>query len=193
MLWANGLGTTLEVCTSPSTIPWDWRLSIAEIHQDGPFSILPGIDRALLVAQGAGMTLHLAGVAHSLGLFEGVEFSGDLEARATLKDGPVRDLNLMVRRDASIGRPVLEVVHVEKGECIAVKGALALVVLDGFLAMDSSDGAVPAGHLDVFLSDALVSNGPSDTHNTTSITAVTAAVAVLAKLVVAGRSVGSKP
>ncbi len=174
-------------------MPWDWRLSIAEIHQDGPFSILPGIDRALLVAQGAGMTLHIAGTAHSLGLFDGVEFSGDFDARATLTAGPVRDLNLMVRRDASIGRPVLEVVHIEAGVCISVKGALALVVLDGFIAMDSSDGALPAGHLDVFLSDALVSNQPNDTHNTTSMTAVTAVVAVLVKLVVAGPPMGSEP
>ena len=41
--WRNGLGWTREIhAAMPATGgTWDWRLSIAEIEQDAPFSLLP--------------------------------------------------------------------------------------------------------------------------------------------------------
>jgi uncharacterized protein len=135
MRWANGRGTTLEVVAAPSADAWDWRLSIAEVVEDGPFSYLPGIDRLLVVASGDGMTLHTGTASHPrttlLHRYDIAAFSGDDDTTAELQGGPVRDLNLMVRRNSSGGRPGLRVVHLEPGATVPLAGVAAVVVLDG--------------------------------------------------------------
>ena len=55
MPWKNGGGWTTQLAAFPesdATVPFDWRVSIAEIESDGAFSAFPGYDRhiALLVA-----------------------------------------------------------------------------------------------------------------------------------------------
>ena len=50
MPWKNGGGTTTEVAVSPEGAGldhFDWRISMARVEQDGPFSTFPGIDRTL--------------------------------------------------------------------------------------------------------------------------------------------------
>ncbi len=121
------------------------------------------------------MLLHVGDTTHTLQCFDSVEFSGDLEARATLVQGPVRDLNLMVRRAAGLGRPVLTALHVAEGENISMQGALALVVLAGTLSMAQSQ----AEPLDVILSET---SDTSASAQASTITAVTNAVIALARL-----------
>ncbi|HEY0310268.1 MAG TPA: HutD family protein, partial [Luteimonas sp.] len=58
--WRNGAGWTRQVHAQASTDPahaWDWRLSIAEIEADAPFSAFPGVDRELVLLQGEGLRL----------------------------------------------------------------------------------------------------------------------------------------
>src|SRR5690606_23181136 len=57
--WRNGLGWTREIHAhrSDPAGDWTWRLSIAEIERDGPFSAFPGVDRALVLLRGNGMRL----------------------------------------------------------------------------------------------------------------------------------------
>lgn len=46
--WKNGGGVTREVVAHPPGSDlghFDWRVSIAEIHNAGPFSRFPGIER----------------------------------------------------------------------------------------------------------------------------------------------------
>jgi len=60
--WKNGGGTTREVCAFPpgATLDgFDWRLSMATVAKDGPFSAFPGIDRVLIVLAGGGLDLTL--------------------------------------------------------------------------------------------------------------------------------------
>ena len=45
MRWKNGAGWTSEILRAPDVDDWDWRLSIAEIEADAPFSAFPGVDR----------------------------------------------------------------------------------------------------------------------------------------------------
>lgn len=131
MPWGNGTGETLEVATGrlrdehddhdeddhdeddhasagvairPSEQPWDWRLSIATVDTDGPFSPLPGIDRRIAVVEGAGMTLLNDGVEQVLWPMRPLAFSGDARTSARLVSGAVRDLNLMTRRGHVTGR-----------------------------------------------------------------------------------------
>ena len=53
MPWKNGGGVTSELARSPQADEFDWRLSVAEVATDGPFSQFPGIDRLLVLLSGA--------------------------------------------------------------------------------------------------------------------------------------------
>ena len=67
MPWANGGGRTLEVarCWAGSG-PFDWRVSIAKVSTSGAFTVLPGIDRVLVLLDVLVMTLTVAGREHQL-------------------------------------------------------------------------------------------------------------------------------
>ena len=99
MPWANGLGTSYEVASDRNADgEWTWRVAIAPVVLDGPFSVLPGIDRELVVLEGNGMVLDVDG--ESIESLPGrvVRFSGDSMTFARLVDGPVVDLGLMTVR-----------------------------------------------------------------------------------------------
>lgn len=101
MPWRNGLGTTREYLTHPGHGTFDWRLSVAEVAQDGPFSSFAGFDRILVLLSGAGMTLH--GPQGSTVMLrrplDHHRFAGETPIDASLVDGPTTDLNLFWRRD----------------------------------------------------------------------------------------------
>ena len=80
---------------------WTLRVSIADITQDGPFSAFPGVERCFTVLEGAGVELTLDGRTIPLTPAEApLRFDGAAAPGCRLRDGPTRDLNLMVRRDA---------------------------------------------------------------------------------------------
>jgi environmental stress-induced protein Ves len=64
MPWKNGGGQTTEIAVSAgaSLADFDWRVSIAEINADGPFSAFAGVDRTLVLLSGAGV--RLTGTTH---------------------------------------------------------------------------------------------------------------------------------
>jgi len=102
MPWKNGSGQTMEIAAHPSgstLADFDWRVSIADVAADGPFSSFVGVDRTLALLSGAGM--RLTGATHATELrapYEPYAFSGDDATTCALVDGPVRDFNLMIRR-----------------------------------------------------------------------------------------------
>lgn len=101
--WKNGGGLTREVAAWPpgaSLDAFDWRVSIAEVSRGGPFSTFPGVVRVLTVIDGAGLALAVAGMA-PVRLDAGsapYAFPGEAPCDAELTEGPIRDLNVMVRR-----------------------------------------------------------------------------------------------
>ncbi|MEO8461440.1 MAG: HutD family protein [Dokdonella sp.] len=112
--WKNGGGWTREIAVAsdattssgpePSGIAdgFRWRISIAEIEQDGPFSVFPGIDRELLLLNGNGIELAIDDQS-PLRLdrpLQAVRFTGEQRVHCRLIDGPTRDFNVMVRRSA---------------------------------------------------------------------------------------------
>ena len=111
MPWKNGGGQTTEIAAHPagaSLADFDWRVSIAEINADGPFSAFAGVDRTLVLLAGAGV--RLTGTTHMAELrvpYEPYAFSGDDATACRLVDGPVRDFNLMLRRGCVRGRVVV--------------------------------------------------------------------------------------
>jgi hypothetical protein len=102
MPWKNGGGTTLELAVDPPAATlatgFRWRLSSAEVAASGPFSAFPGLERWLLLLEGAGLDIDF-GPHGRVALIEPlvpIHFPGDWPAMATLVDGPCTDFNLMV-------------------------------------------------------------------------------------------------
>lgn len=102
--WKNGGGLTREiVCWPPGSTMHDfqWRLSIAEIAADGPFSAFEGIDRVITLLEGDSVHLYSADgqinhrLQHALQPFA---FSGDTALQCELLGGACQDFNVMVRR-----------------------------------------------------------------------------------------------
>lgn len=81
---------------------FELRVSIASVVDDGPFSSFPGVDRYIAVIDGPGMDLDVDGAHVSLDPGVLVRFSGDASTTGRLRGGPVRDLNLMVRRPSTV-------------------------------------------------------------------------------------------
>lgn len=103
--WRNGGGVTREVAIWPpdaTLTAFDWRISIADIAADGPFSVFPGVDRVLTVIAGRGLSLAVEGLGTVAmdAASPPLAFPGEAACGATLSGGPIRDLNLMVRRGA---------------------------------------------------------------------------------------------
>lgn len=103
--WRNGAGWTREIHAQPAASGvhgWDWRLSIAEIDADAPFSGFPGIERELVLLEGEGLRLRFDdGEQHTLlPPHDRLRFAGERALVGELVDGPTRDFNLMWRRDA---------------------------------------------------------------------------------------------
>ena len=136
--WKNGGGVTRQIaCFPPGSdiSDFDWRISTAEVAQDGAFSRFDGIDRRLHVLEGAGLELRFGGQgARQVRAGEHIAFAGEAEVFGALIDGPVTDLNIMVRR----GRMRM------RAEAISINGptgiqhgwgTAALFVLDGELSV----------------------------------------------------------
>jgi environmental stress-induced protein Ves len=101
--WKNGGGVTRTITASPPRSDFDsfdWRVSIAEVASSGDFSRFPGVDRNILLLDGAGMMLHGndGRVIPLTTPFEPFSFQGEEAFRSQLLDGPSRDFNVMTRR-----------------------------------------------------------------------------------------------
>tara|TARA_B100000768_G_C11075068_1_gene288268 strand:- start:93 stop:674 length:582 start_codon:yes stop_codon:yes gene_type:complete len=100
--WRNGLGSTVELLaeTPNKNEAFSWRLSIASVANDGPFSDFSGYDRTLLLLEGSGITLNKPnGVFKVLNSsLDYANFKGEDLIDATLHDGPIKDFNIMTLR-----------------------------------------------------------------------------------------------
>lgn len=142
--WRNGGGLTRELLAWPARDAWSLRVSVADIRADGPFSAFPGVDRWFAVLEGAGVRLGLGGGGQAVQAGAApLHFAGEAAPRCALLDGPTRDLNLMVRREA--GRGAMR--RARDGEDFAPRDAFrALFTADALtLQVDGADAArVPA-------------------------------------------------
>ena len=98
MPWANGGGTTFEVACFPQSGDFDWRVSLAEVKEDSLFSVLPEIDRTLILLEGVSITLTSADQVIELKELEPFSFRGETLFNCKLSAGKARDLNIMSRR-----------------------------------------------------------------------------------------------
>lgn len=160
MRWKNGLGETAEVAIAPPAATleaFDWRISLARVEADGPFSSFPGIDRTLTVVAGSGFRLVVDGAA-PVDLARGSApfvFRGESAVQSTLLAGPVTDLNVMTRRPGFRHR----VRRIQVAAHTALETAAttaALFCVNGRTEVASASAAVELGAQDtVFIDPAL--------------------------------------
>lgn len=103
MPWKNGGGETTEIAAFPDGAgldAFDWRVSMARVATDGPFSLFPGIDRTLSLLEGEALTLSFEGRSSVVlaAATPPYAFPGDVAVSGLLTDGSVVDLNVMTRR-----------------------------------------------------------------------------------------------
>lgn len=125
--WKNGDGSTKQLFISPinaELTEFDYRISIASISSNGPFSSFIGIDRQLVILEGDGVELSInshEGTKQINGLGAGEKISGNTDTteykRLTPTDSPfcfagetsitsqllgsnVIDFNVMTKRGA---------------------------------------------------------------------------------------------
>ncbi|MET7621241.1 HutD family protein [Streptomyces sp. NPDC005408] len=159
--WKNGGGVTREIVLAPEgagTDDFDWRISLADVGADGPFSSFPGVDRILTVVEGAGMDLTVGG-QHTVAdeRYRPYTFPGDVETDGRLLDGrPVVNFNVMHRR----GRTACLTSVVRGGLLVVVpsRSTVVIVALDGETVL--KEARVTLGQYDA----AVLHDSPGSLH-----------------------------
>ena len=155
--WKNGGGSTTEIAVFPPDAgftDFDWRVSLATIGADGPFSVFPGVDRTLALVEGHGVTLDIDGEPALVSTAEPVvSFEGDARVSAKLNRGPTTDFNAMTRTDRcyhSFGRRRLD----GPSTFVARAPVTVLFLAEGdSLELSSDDERIAMVRYDVMLLD----------------------------------------
>ncbi len=139
MPWKYGGGITHELAVFPQAAgleDFGWRLSMAEVASDGPFSAFTGIDRTLALVDGARIGLDFGAEGETVLSTPGAftSFDGGVPVTGRLIDGPVLDFNIMTRRRAF--RHSMERLTLEEGNGLECPGpasgeTIALVCVSG--------------------------------------------------------------
>jgi environmental stress-induced protein Ves len=157
MPWPNGRGTSYEIaCDTPGRPGWTWRVAIAPVVDEGPFSHFEGVHRRMIVFEGGTMVLDVGGETLACPLGVVVEFPGDVPTTATLPDGPIVDLNLMTLRGRTDGSMRHATAPGPLGACdvVMVTSPTATIVVDGVAhALARRDAVVDARAHALALSD----------------------------------------
>ena len=129
--WKNGGGSTTEIAIAPAGATlddFDWRVSLATIAQDGPFSVFPGIDRSLALVAGDGVLLDFGDERFVLSPSEPlIEFEGEDAVHATVTGPHTIDFNVMTRRGQCRHR--LELLVVTGTQTLKRRGGTTLLFL----------------------------------------------------------------
>lgn len=152
MPWKNGKGETVEIAVFPpdaSVSDFGWRISMATVTTDGPFSTFEDIDRTLSVLKGEGMRLSVEGMAPVLlgTASPPFFFPGDRKTDAVLTSGGISDLNVMTRRGRFHHR--VERTATQKDIIVPAGKTVTLVVVTG----EARFGDLTLGPLDALLFD----------------------------------------
>ncbi|MFB2578441.1 HutD family protein [Acinetobacter sp. c2-A9] len=97
MLWKNGKGYTYQIARqdNPQGDDFVWRISMADVTEDGEFSYFHDKKRLLSVLSGQGLTLDIDGKIQQLPYQKVCAFDGDSHVYSRLMADSVRDLNLI--------------------------------------------------------------------------------------------------
>jgi environmental stress-induced protein Ves len=147
MQWRNGRGFTHEVLVvgrgqSPDP-EFLWRVSVATISADGPFSTYPGYDRTITLLDGAGMTLDISERGRVVidEQHHPFSFSGDWHVQAALLAGPTRDLNIISDRSKVSQETTLLELGRDPAELGRAGREVFVFVIAGSVKVRAGDGA----------------------------------------------------
>jgi environmental stress-induced protein Ves len=124
--WVNGGGVTRELLSAQDGA---WRVSLADIDRDGPFSTFPGRQRLLTVVEGTVLALEVDGVEHVVEPRRPFAFVGDAEVGASVPEGPVRALNVVL--DPAQVSAFVTVLELGRGSTLPIAEDQAALVLQG--------------------------------------------------------------
>ncbi|MFE6893233.1 HutD family protein [Streptomyces sp. NPDC057694] len=169
--WKNGGGVTREILCHPQGADmahFAWRVSLAEVAADGPFSAFPGVDRTLTMADGDGMELTVGGRPVLVDSpYVPRDLPGDVPTDCRLLGaGNIVNLNVMWRRDALPATPSVAVV---RGRIELGPGTTLVVAL-------GAEGAEAAGRV-LGRYDAALVTGPAPLRATGPTAVITVAAA----------------
>lgn len=101
--WKNNCGVSEDIIVSPtagaSRDP-SWRVALATVDRDVPFSSFQGMDRILMPIGPAGMELTVDGELKRLPRYSVLSFPGEASVAAHNVRAPSQDINVMVDRRA---------------------------------------------------------------------------------------------
>lgn len=125
---------TLAVGAGVDGAPWRWRVSVATIERDGPFSCYPGVDRISMLL--AGTALQLVGsdpaATQQIGLHQCACYPGEAQLLAHVTGAPLQCLNVMTRRGLCQAR--LQLV----AQPTRIQGESVMLVLKGAFSVSDS-------------------------------------------------------
>jgi len=124
--WANGGGTTRELARADDG---SWRISLADVTADGPFSTFADRRRVLTVVEGPVLDLDVDGEAHVVEPQRPFAFSGDATTAASVPEGAVRVLNVVV--DPAGVRPFVTVLELNRSSALPLADDQAAYVVSG--------------------------------------------------------------
>jgi environmental stress-induced protein Ves len=124
--WANGGGTTRELARADDG---SWRISLADVERDGPFSTFAGRHRLLTVVEGAVLDLEVDGHAHVVEPQRPFAFGGDAAVVASVPEGAVRVLNVVV--DPAVVQPFVTVLELGRSSTLPLADDQAAYVVSG--------------------------------------------------------------
>lgn len=138
--WKNGGGTTRELLKDPEG---RYRISVAEIKEDGNFSCFPGAQRWFAVLMGQGVHLNIGGTnIAQKNANNPLCFDGDETTTCRLLAGATQDLNLMLHGVTGCMRLIQNApcqTNLNKGTLIAIYAQEA-----ASLNLDGLKIAIPA-------------------------------------------------
>ncbi|MGB8817526.1 MAG: HutD family protein [Rhizobiaceae bacterium] len=155
--WKNGGGVTREIARLDIDGAMCWRLSIADVASEGPFSKFAGMQRILTVIEGASMQLERDdGGTLIADILVPVRFTGDEAVNGLLPHGPCRDFNVIwnpfvVAATVQIAGSDTPPIFDASGDvycgllCVSKSlelSGLANLTFADFVALDSSDAPI---------------------------------------------------
>jgi environmental stress-induced protein Ves len=148
MPWANGGGSTRQVAIEPPdgslAAGFTWRVSCAKVDSDGPFSLLPGVDRSLWLWRGAGVRLAVPlGEVLLVAPYARYDFAGELAVHCTRLDGGCEDVNVMTNRARCRSEARIAAVHAGSALVVPAAPQWFVLVLDGIVAVQTTDPSAP--------------------------------------------------
>jgi len=131
--WKNKSGQSLEIAIFPPQASLNentflWRLSSAQLIENGPFSEFPGYNRYLALINGKTLqlTFPLGHPSVTLKNCDVHHFSGDIRVSYHLIAPPISDLNLIYKRDKV--KAHFKIIHLSmKPRSFYLEGKVALL------------------------------------------------------------------